>query len=240
MLRLGRYTVKMAETPAELEQVHRLNYRTFVQEIPQHADNGVGTLVDKFHEKNTYILALRDDRLVGMLSAHDQPPFSITSRLPDPNLLFQSNIKPVEVRLLAVEPDERNSPVAIFLVYQLFQWGRECGHTHFVISGVTEQLPLYRHMGFEALGPAVGRPGAEFVPMMASLDRVEAQMQRAMSLCKRRIQRENAPSVEPISMLPGPVPLRRKCALPSPTRRFTIAIPSSSLFTKKFAGPWRT
>src|SRR5947208_15947168 len=67
MLRLGRYRFKLAETAAEFEQVHRLNYRTFVREIPQHADSGDGSLVDKFHDKNTYILALRDDQIVGMM-----------------------------------------------------------------------------------------------------------------------------------------------------------------------------
>src|SRR4051794_31515336 len=99
MLRLGRYSVKLAETPAEFEQVHRLNYRTFVQEIRQHADLGRGALVDKFHDKNIYILALRDGGVIGMLSAHDQPPFSITERLPDPNMIRQPGMKPLEVRL---------------------------------------------------------------------------------------------------------------------------------------------
>src|ERR1043166_3044303 len=65
---LGRFHFKVAETDAELEQVHRLNYRTFVQEIPQHGDNGTGRLIDKFHDWNTYFLALDGEQLIGMLS----------------------------------------------------------------------------------------------------------------------------------------------------------------------------
>src|SRR5260370_39287618 len=42
--------------------------------------------------------------------------------------------------------------------------------------------------------------------MIASLDRLEAQMQRTMTLWKRRISREIA-AAEAVSMLPGPVPL---------------------------------
>ena len=162
MLRLGRYQFKLAETDSEFEQIHQLNYRTFVREIPQHADTGTGSLVDKFHDKNTYILAVRDGQIVGMLGAHSEPPFSIAARLTDPSILERPGIRPLEVRLLAVEPNERRTDALLGLVYTLQLYGRAQGFTHFVISGVTEQLPLYKHIGFEALGPAVGRPPPHF------------------------------------------------------------------------------
>ena len=75
MLRLGRYLFKQAETAEEIEQVHRMNYRTFVREIPQHQDTGQGRLVDKYHDRNTYFIAIVEGQLVGMLSVHDGRPF---------------------------------------------------------------------------------------------------------------------------------------------------------------------
>ena len=107
MLRVGEYVFKRAETGDEFEQIHQLNYRTFVSEIPQHADAGDGRLVDKFHTKNAYFIALHDDRLVGMVSVHDQPPFSVADRLSDPSILHGPGARPLEVRLLAVEPPRR-------------------------------------------------------------------------------------------------------------------------------------
>src|SRR6266851_1883429 len=207
MLRVGRYHFKLAETVSEFEQIHRLNYRIFVRETPQQPDPGNGTLVDKFHEKSTYILAMRDDQIVGMLSTNGQPPFSITPRLADPSVIHRPGMKPLEVRQLAMEPNERNTVALTGLVYSLHVYARAHGYTHFVISGVTEQLELYKHIGFEALGPPVGKPGAQFVPMMVTLDQVETKMQRTMMLLERRSQREAPTSAEPISMLPGPVPL---------------------------------
>jgi len=207
MLRIGRYSYKRAETAEEFEQIHRLNYRTFVQEIGQHSDNGTGQLVDKFHEKNIYFICLRGNELVGMLCAHDEPPFSVSERLPDPMLLYKGGDRPLEVRLLTIAPEERQGYHAGGLTYELFCYGREHGHTHFVISGVTTQLELYKHIGFEALGPAVGKNGAQFIPMMATLDRVEMQMQRTMKLWRRRIEREVVKTVEPLALIPGPVPL---------------------------------
>src|SRR5262245_30317850 len=106
LLQVGRYVFKLAETTKEFEQIHRLNYQSFVGEIPQHADTGAGVLVDKFHTKNAYFIVLRDDRVVGMVSAHDQPPFSIADRLSDPSILTRDGTRPLEVRLLALEPEE--------------------------------------------------------------------------------------------------------------------------------------
>lgn len=207
MLRLGRYVFKQAETAEELEQVHRLNYKTFVHEIRQHVDSGHGRLVDKYHDRNIYFLCLVDDQLVGMLSVHDDPPFSVESRLADPSMIWRPGMRPLEVRLLSVEPKERKSTVMFGLVFAMNEFARAKGYTHYVISGVTEQLELYRHIGFEAIGPAVGKPGAMFVPMMCTLERVESQMGRPRLLFGRRLAKEAAASAEPISLLPGPVPL---------------------------------
>jgi hypothetical protein len=190
--RLGRYSFKQAETPEEFEQVHRLNYRTFVKEIQQHADNGDGRLVDKFHEWNTYFLALIDDRMIGMLSVHDRPPFSVESRLQDRAVVQQPGMRPLEVRLLAIEPDERHGPVLVGLTYVMNYFAKTNGYTHYLISAVTEQISLYQHLGFEVLGPAQGKPGAMFAPMMATLEQVDANMSRTMVLWEKRAAREAA------------------------------------------------
>lgn len=216
MFRMGSYWFKVADTPAEFAQIHQLNYRTFVREIPQHADDRSGQLVDKFHEKNRYLVALRDETVVGMLSAHDAPPFSVTARLPDPTVLTAAGVRPVEIRLLAVEPAERNSPVLSGLVWALYQDARERGYTHFVISGVTGQLALYEHLGFVPLGPPVAGGAATFVPMWLPVDRLEHTMGRAMRLWKKRLDRSapaaapDAPArpataADPVCLLPGPV-----------------------------------
>ena len=134
MLRVGHYEFKCADTRQEFEQIHCLNYRTFVSEIPQHPDTGSGMLVDKFHGKNTYLIVLRDDKVVGMLSAHDQPPFSVADRLRDPTILTRPGMRPLEVRLLAIEPRERNSTLFFGLMCSLHQYTQANGFTHGVPS----------------------------------------------------------------------------------------------------------
>src|SRR5262249_42750707 len=146
--------------------------------IPQHADPGTGTLVDKFHAKNVYLIVLREDRLVGMLSVHDQPPFSVANRLPDPALLTRPGCRPLEVRLLAIEPAERNTTVFLGLIWSLYDYAERHGHTHLFISGLEQRLDMYRRIGFEILGPAVASGKAAFVPMVLRVGQLPERMRR--------------------------------------------------------------
>jgi aspartate aminotransferase-like enzyme/GNAT superfamily N-acetyltransferase len=199
-LRLGRYVFKAAETSAEHEQLHRLNYETFVREVPQHDDTGDGKLVDKFHDKNRYFVALEGERVVGMLSAHDRPPFSIADKLADPGLLDRIGPRPLEVRLLAVEPRHRNGVVFSGLCVAVLRHAQRHGYSHMLISGVADRLRLYERMGFESLGPAVQQGGARFVPMVARVDGMPSQI---LDEAERLERKGGSAGVPALSLTPG-------------------------------------
>ncbi len=205
MLRVGHYVFKCADTRQEFEQIHCLNYRTFVSEIPQHPDTGTGMLVDKFHSKNDYLIVLRDDRVVGMLSVHDQPPFSVADRLPDPGILTRPGTRPLEVRLLAIEPQERNSTLFFGLIWSLEHYTQAHGYTHLFISGVESRLDLYEKIGFVPLGPAVHCGNAAFVPMMLDVAALPAKIQRVKRMWEGHVRRQGLPPRETVCLLPGPV-----------------------------------
>jgi len=206
MVQIGNYIFKRADTSQELEQIHCLNYRTFVSEIPQHADSGNGRLVDKFHDKNVYFIALNRGRLLGMVSAHDRPPFSVADRLADAGILERPGVRPLEVRLLAVVPEKRKSTITYGLLWSLLEYTRFHGYTHLYISGIEERLPLYRQLGFESLGPPVACGSARFVPMQACVKEVVARHERGMKLWQKRA-RQRPRTGAPVCLLPGPVSL---------------------------------
>jgi aspartate aminotransferase-like enzyme len=217
LLQVGHYVFKMAETKQEFEQIHRLNYQTFVGEIPQHADTGAGVLVDKFHTKNAYFIVLRDGRVVGMVSLHDQPPFSIADRLSDPGILTRPGTRPLEVRLLAIEPDERNSHLFFGLVNVLYDYALRHGYTHMFISGVVERQDMYERLGFVPLGPAVGSGRASFIPMVLTVGQLPLRIERIKKLWeshvghngarapRRRRDGDGLANGEEVCLLPGPV-----------------------------------
>jgi hypothetical protein len=82
-----RYRFKKAETPEEFEQIFRLNYAVFAGELEQHPAQPGERLVDKFHDRNRYVIALAGDEVIGMIAVHNQPPFSVAAKLADPRVL---------------------------------------------------------------------------------------------------------------------------------------------------------
>ncbi|HEV3263867.1 MAG TPA: aminotransferase class V-fold PLP-dependent enzyme, partial [Gemmataceae bacterium] len=214
MMQVGRYTFKRAETPQEIEQIHRLNYQTFVSEIPQHADPGNGRLVDKFHHKNAYFIAVEEDQVIGMVCGHDQPPFSVADRLADPEIIQRPGMRPLEVRLLAVRPEKRNSTIFFGLLWMLYEHAHRQGYTHLLLSGIEERLPLYQRLGCQPLGPAVPCGQAAFVPMMMTVGHLPARLKRVKQLWETHVDHESSkawpddspttPSRE-VCLLPGPV-----------------------------------
>ena len=76
---------KIAETENEFEQIFRLNYKTFVEEIPQGDTNLEKRLVDKFHAENTYAICLDGEELVGMVAGRATRPFSLDAKIDAPD-----------------------------------------------------------------------------------------------------------------------------------------------------------
>ena len=192
-----------AITAAELEQVHRLNHQVFAEEVGQHAEQASGILVDKFHARNRYFVAVRSQQVVAMVSAHAGPCFSVTSRLPDSSLLQQFD-RPVEVRLLAVAPGERSGTLLAGVLWQVFDFACKAGFSHLLISAIDTRQAMYRKLGFRALGPAVAEGEVRFMPMFMSL---AEQMRGKRCLVDRHQRRWRARerAMQPINLLPGPV-----------------------------------
>lgn len=160
---------KLAQSEAEFEAIHRLNYRSFVEEIPQHPPNPERRLVDRFHLENTYAIALHDGELVGMIAGRCQRPFSLDQKLPDLDRHLPPHRKVVEVRLLAVEPRFRKQAVFAHLAGTLANHFRAQGCDLAIISGTLREQKLYRHLGFRPFGPQVGDAKAPYQPMALTL-----------------------------------------------------------------------
>ena len=190
---------KIASEPSEFEAIHRLNYRTFVEEIPQHPQNGERRLVDRFHAENTYAICLDDAELVGMICGRAQRPFSLDQKLSHLDSYLPKDRRLFEIRLLAVDPRYRRPGVFAGLADLLAQWYRERGFDLAVISGTTRQLKLYQHLGFVPFGPLVGAGEARFQPMYLTL---ESFVSRAGALAR--------PTGHAANYLCGPVQVREE------------------------------
>jgi aspartate aminotransferase-like enzyme/GNAT superfamily N-acetyltransferase len=187
---------RIASEPSEFEQIFRLAYETFVEEIPQHPPNADRRHVDRFHSENTYLIALDDGAVVGMLAVRGVRPFSLDEKLGSVDPYLPAGRRVCELRLLAVRPSHRRGLVFRGLVDLLMAYGRAQGYDLAIISGTLRQTKLYRHLGFEPFGPLVGTPEAPFQPMFITIEQFERTVPALSGL-----------SQDPVAFLPGPVPL---------------------------------
>jgi len=194
---------KIASEESEFEQVFRLNYKTFVVEIPQHPPNPEKRLVDRFHHENAYLIALDADELIGMMAVRDKRPFSLDEKLGNIDRYLPPGRKICEVRLLAVLASHRNGMVFQGLLKLLLEYGRSQRYNLAVISGTVRQQKLYKHLGFVPFGPLVGSTDAQYQPMYLTLEEFEEVATPLLNVASTADR-----ALNPLSFLPGPVSLR--------------------------------
>jgi len=196
------FQLKAATEDWEFEAIHRLNYQTFVNEIPQHTPNPDGRLVDRFHAENHYIIALQDRQLIGMLALRSRRPFSLDAKVPQLDQYLPPGRRPIEGRLLAVAPGSRRTILFAALFEHAVQYCREAGFDLAVISGTTRQLKLYQHLGFVPFGPLVGTAAAPYQPMYLTIEAFGLSFEKSSAL--RRASGEGG-MLRPLNLLSGPV-----------------------------------
>lgn len=196
---------KIASEQNEFEQIHKLNYQTFVEEIPQHKENSNQALIDKFHDENTYVIAKSGDEVVGMIAIRAKRPFSLDFKLENLEEYLPIKGQPCEVRLLSVKKEYRSTRVFYQLCEKLVAYCLEKNYTMALISGTVRQLKLYKRMGFLPFGPLTGEKGAEFQPMYLTKENFE----RSTKAFQRLMAKKSRPA-KYHSFLPGPVPVHDK------------------------------
>ncbi|GGE76486.1 aminotransferase class V-fold PLP-dependent enzyme [Priestia taiwanensis] len=183
---------KIATSEREFEQIHRLNYQTFVEEIPQHSINEEEQLIDRFHHDNTYIICIHKNEVIGMIAVRDKRPFSLDEKIPNLNTYLPKEASNIcEIRLLTIVPKYRNGRVLVGLIKCLYRYIKH-HYDMAVISGITKEVELYKQMGFVPFASVVGTEAASYQPMYLTAESFK------QSAGGRLLTKD-------ISFLPGPV-----------------------------------
>jgi GNAT superfamily N-acetyltransferase len=161
---------RLAAAPGDYDIIRRMNNDVFAIEIGQHEPAPDGRLVDGFESRSMFLLAFDSDQPAAMVSFHSQPPYSVEAKLDDPLVLAGLPGPIFEIRLLAIHPFHRGTPLLAALLVRLFGAVRERGARTLVISGIAGRRAMYHSMGFVELGPEVRRGEAGFIPMALDLE----------------------------------------------------------------------
>jgi aspartate aminotransferase-like enzyme/ribosomal protein S18 acetylase RimI-like enzyme len=197
---MALYNFRTVKTDKDLQQVYRLNYRTFVEEIPQHAANPHGMLVDRFDKENTYFIATHKRKVIGMVAARGNRPFSLDQKLEDLDSYLPEHGKLCEIRLLAIEKEYRSGQVFRGLLNELLRFAVANNYDLGVISGTDRQIKLYQNLGFIPFGPLVGKEGAYYQPMYLALSDFKSRLKRISAGTGSL-----GPPEDTLNFMPGPV-----------------------------------
>lgn len=197
----------MASEPEEFKQIFKLNYQTFVSEIPQHTPNAKELLQDKFHSENIYFICLENSAVIGMVAVRSNRPFSLDFKLPKLEQYLSVSERPIEIRLLAIRPDRRHGQILGLLIRAIWNYCLENNFSCALISGRVKNLPLYQKLGFKAFGPLVGTLIAPYQPMY--LDK--PSINKTLSIFKLN-EEDNQVLNSASNFLPGPVSISKSVA----------------------------
>ncbi len=167
------FVFKLATEESEIRHIHRLNYQTFVDEIPQHMPNDQQLLVDQFNGENTYIVCLKEDKVVGMVAYRAGRPFSLDKKLDNLDSYLPTGSKVCEIRLLAIERESRKGPVLQGLLTMLAKYCISQRMDLAIVSANLKRMRFYKNLGFIPFGPVVGTPEAPYQPMYRDLSTVD-------------------------------------------------------------------
>jgi aspartate aminotransferase-like enzyme len=206
MKRTSPLVFKVASEEWEFEQIHRLNYRVFVEQIPQHRPNAEKKLIDKFHNENTYFTCLSGKKLLGMICVRDKRPFSLDEKLENLNDYLSPAKSICEIRLLAIEKYCNTSRIFFGLMSQVAYYFLTQRYDLAIISGTVFQLKLYQHIGFVPFGPLVGHDGAKFQPMYITREFV-LKLKNESPFFSRSVDAVGVPN-DHLNLLPGPVGIK--------------------------------
>ena len=203
---MSRLTIKIANTEEEFSQINELNYQTFVEEINQHSSNQSKVLIDKFDKQNTYYIALKGGKLIGMIALKDTRPFSLDQKLSNLETYLPKVDNLIEIRLLSIVKAYRNTTLLFKILKFINKTNVLDQYDLVLITAILKQIKLYKHIGFETFGPQVGGK-TKFQPMFIT--------KKNLLTYSKTLTISNQPI---LNLLPGPVSIAKnvKIALEKP------------------------
>ena len=162
--------VKYAETAEEFEEIFKLNHATYAVELGQESCTSDQRLLDKHQDKCVYIVAKKNQELVGM-AAITRPgnTFSLESSVEDPSIMALIRNEACEFRRVAVVPRYRNGGVYILLVEALAQYCIEGNIPYVFTSAVVDNVKLYEKAGFFIFDRPFTKGRTTYQPMMGAM-----------------------------------------------------------------------
>ena len=173
----SRVTLSLADAQDRLS-IYALRYQVYVHELGQHPENGDGRLTDVLDDVNTYLVAKRDQVVVGFVSITPPNPhgYSIDKYFERRELPFVFDHGLYEVRLLTVVESDRRTMLATLLMYGALRYLESRSARTMVAIGRQQVLGLYQRAGLRSHGRRAKAGAVTYELMSADVQDVRGQV----------------------------------------------------------------
>jgi len=139
-------------TTADRNEIFKLRYKVYAQELRQHPANTAALLQDPLDEFNVYLIAKINKEIAGFISITppDKNIYSIDKYFTRKEIPLKVDEDTYEMRILTVLPSFRGKPIAVALMWAAFRWIQALGGKKILAIGRAEVLDLYVKLGFTA------------------------------------------------------------------------------------------
>lgn len=149
------YIIKIADS-TEKREIYKIRHDVYAVELGQHATNPERSLTDKLDLFNTYIMAKKDNDVIGFISitppGHD---YSMDKYLEREELPFTFDANLFEIRLLTVTEKYRNTKIALALMYASGKLIENQGGVNIMVLGRIGISEMYKKIGYNPIGKEI-------------------------------------------------------------------------------------
>ncbi len=191
------YRFKFAAESAEFEQIARLTYRVFVEEMPRFPANPERRLVDAHHDENVYAICLHEQEVAGVAALRSQTPRFLAAGPDDLDAQLPPHRSICDLRFLAIAHEHRSAEVARRLIEMTAEYCLARQHDLIVTAAPADRIALYRELGFAPFGTVYAEGDVMVQPLVLTVE----------AACSNASWAELPQSAEPVSFMPGPVSL---------------------------------
>jgi len=135
------------------ETIYKIRHNIYAAELNQHSLNSSLQLTDELDVENHYIIAKHQNEIIGFISitTPNSKKYSVDKYFSRSVIPFLFDDFLYEIRLLTVLKENRNSNVALVLMYAAFRWVQSHAGLNIVAICRTDLIEMYAKAGLKSL-----------------------------------------------------------------------------------------
>ena len=140
-------------TEEDRQEIYRIRHKIYAEELNQHAANSNYQLADELDFKNHYIVAKYGSQIIGFISVTcpGSKSYSVDKYFSRSVIPFPFDEYLYEIRLLTVLKQNRNSNLALALMFAAFRWVQSHGGLNIVAICRKDLIDMYCKAGLTPL-----------------------------------------------------------------------------------------